>query len=243
MAGLISAAWPSDSLLAAIQSVESPIPALAVSIARAIQRKGHGEAARAFLDTYTPPELSNPSDQDNRQLLRLECERAYLHARVSDPRSATLYEEVVAKCTEILGATDYYTIHVRFLFAEHLGRSRRKADAITVCLEMLSDLLDLHEKRADDLSPCKGQPVSAPDVEIWRRKLVKSVHRLMKFVDDQRVLDQAQTVLQQITTPCVEQQGTQPTPAKAPKRKFAASSEDLGNRSVMDNGKRIKTKA
>lgn len=213
-------------------------------MARIIKRGGNESAVLAFLDTYTPPQPSNLSDEDNRQLLLFEGERAHLYASFCNPSSSNLYEQLITKCRETLGATDEYTIRVRFLYARYLGKHGRRAkESLTLCLEILRDLLALNERRDSDLALCKGQPVSVSHAEIWTRKLVKAVHQMMEYVDDQTMLDQARTVLRQITTSCVEQQqGTQPTPTKGSKRKFDAGSEDLGNRSVIDDDKRVRAK-
>lgn len=66
------------------------------------------------------------------------------------------------------------------------------------------------------------------------------VEQELKYIDDQRVQNEAQTMLRHIPTQCVEQQATtQLTPEKQPKRKFDAISESPGNRLVMARGSRL----
>ena len=103
-----------------LRSIESPIPVLALSIVRVLSRGGQNRTALNLLEKLAPAESPNPGNKDNRSLMQLRGEQARLQALCSLSMGINSYPQAIAECVETLGATDNYTLSLRFAYAHRL---------------------------------------------------------------------------------------------------------------------------
>jgi hypothetical protein len=240
LAGLINAALLSSKLLTAIRSIESPIPVLALSIVRALSRSGQNRTALNLLEKFAPAESPNPGNKDNRSLMQLRGEQARLQALCSLSMGINSYPQVIAECVETLGATDNYTLSLRFAYAHCLRiEGQRKVDATKTYLQMLDDL---HKSELQDGSDTGGRSISASEAETWKRRLMNIMQETLRDMEDQKVQAEARIVLQRVTTRCVEQYATQQAvTGERFKRKFGAADVNMVDGLAVHHSKRGKS--
>jgi hypothetical protein len=224
LAGLINAALPSSRLLTAIRSIESPIPVLALSIVRALSRGGQNRIALNLLEKFTPAE-SNPG-KDNRSLMQLRGEQARLQALCSLSKGINLYPQVIAECVETLGATDNYTLSLRFAYAHCLRIDGQKVDVTKTYLQMLDDL-----HKSEQESHTGGQSISVSEAETWKRRLINIMQETLKDMD-QKVQAEVRIVLQRVR---VEHATQQAVTGERFKRKFDAADVVVDGLAVHHN--------
>ena len=137
------------------------------------------------------------------------------------------YPQVIAECVETLGATDNYTLSLRFAYAHCLQIDGQKVDVTKTYLQMLDDL-----HKSELQSHTGGQSISASEVETWKRRLINIMQETLKDMD-QKVQAEARVVLQRV---CVEQYVTQQAvTGERFKRKFDAADVVVDGLAVHHN--------
>lgn len=141
---------------------------------------------------------------------------------------------------ETLGATDNYTLKLRFAYAYCLRiEGGRKVDVTKTYLQMLGDL---HKNEMQNASQTGGKSISASEAETWKRRLMNVMQETLRGMEDQKVQAEARAVLQGSTTACAEQYDTQQAvTAERLKGKLGVADENVVDGLAVHHGKRAKS--
>ena len=237
LASLVDASSSCSPLLAAIRhSIQAPTPTLAFSLARSFRRSGQIDIAIDFIKAYLSSEAPCSQEGEYRYLLRLKINLARYHSELSYPNTLALYQEIILDFTQLLGATDEYTLKVRFDYAQYLSTEGKLAAAVDVRLDTLGDLsgaLQISDQNGTvGLVVCQEKT----SAEASMRRLVEFVQHLLPRVQDKVVRTRAEGILQQALPP--EQKRA--APGQTIKRKRGAtdmaSTEGLWTSKCLKDG-------
>lgn len=211
LARFITKAFPSSDLFKALESIESPIPVLAISIARAMDRGGQTSSALAMLEAYSPPKLHIAHEWSDRDILELEFERANLRARTSSSHDGVkLMAPIAAKFAELLGSIDHETLRVTLAYAKSLRKNNQIEDAAKVYLHMLDNLNCMADKSANSNRDTMEHRPS--DTIAWTKQLDQDLQEIFPYVVDQEIQLRILVILKGVggrkSTQCLAQQIT-----------------------------------